>query len=65
MHSTVSRELTIEGQNLPPQKASLAYGFCAAVKTVNAKDSGRNLDLPLAEKLKNLDRGLFPEQSYL
>lgn len=59
MHSTVSRELTIEGQNLPPQKASLAYGFCAAENSQCPKDSGRNLDLP-PSWLKNLDRRPVP-----
>lgn len=59
MHSTVSRELTIEGQNLPRQKASLAYGFCAAENSQCPKDSGRNLDLP-PSWLKNLDRRPVP-----
>ena len=59
MYSTVSRELTIEGQNLPPQKASLAYGFCPAENSQCPKDSGRNFDLP-PSWLKNLDRRPVP-----
>lgn len=55
MHSTVSQEPTIEGQNLPTQKASLACGFCPAENSQCPKDSGRNFDLP-PSWLKNLDR---------
>ena len=36
MHSTVSQEPTIEGQNLPTQKASLAMDS-VQLKTVNAQ----------------------------